>query len=128
VIGDNGAVTGGASGKRAGSRRGPRRKGGFQPVLLLLALGVTGAVVAWGYLVYAAIDFGSSARGGDAQAWWFLAIASVGAVACLFFGLMLVARLLRRLGVTQAAAPRPDDSPPDEPEPPRPVGGRRAAR
>jgi len=94
----------------------------------VLAAGITLSVVAWGYLVYAAIDFGSSARGGDSTAWWFLGLASIGAVACLFFGLMLVARLLRRLGITKApesAAPSPGG---DEPEPPRPVGGRRAAR
>lgn len=91
----------------------------------MLALGITLAVVAWGYLVYAAIDFGSTARGGDAQAWWFLAIASVGAVACLFFGLMLVARLLRQLGITRAPTTA---EPPDDPDAPRPIGGRRAAR
>lgn len=110
-------------GKRAGSRRGPRRKPRLSRPLLLLALGVTGCVLAWGYLVYAAIDFGRTARGGDATAWWFLGVAALGAVAALFFGLMLVARLLRLLGVTggpmslesgDAAA--------------RPVGGRRAAR
>jgi hypothetical protein len=137
VIGDNGAVTGDGGGKRAGSRRGPRRRRGFQPALLLLALGVTASVVAWGYLVYAAIDFGSTARGGDSTAWWFLALASVGAVACLFVGLMLVVRLLRRLGITKAPdkpdepekpdpAPPPDAPPPDKG--PRPIGGRRAAR
>ena len=117
-------MTGEAGGKRAGSRRGPRQRS-FRPILLVLALGITLAVVAWGYLVYAAIDFGSTARGGDSQAWWFLAIASVGAVACLFFGLMLVARLLRQLGITRAPAP-PES--PDDPETPRPIGGRRAAR
>jgi hypothetical protein len=114
-------------GKRAGSRRGPRPPRRFQPALLLLALGITGCIVAWGYLVYAAIDFGSTARGGDSDAWWFLAVASVGAVACLFVGLMLVARLLRRLGIT-GGAPRAPQSV-ETPEPPeRPVGGRRAAR
>jgi hypothetical protein len=106
-------------GKRAGSRRGPRRKRTFQPALLLLALGITACVVAWGYLVYAAVDFGSTARSGNGAAWWFLALASVGAVACLFVGLMLVARVLRRLGITRG--PEKDD------EPPRPVGGRRAS-
>jgi hypothetical protein len=126
IIRHNGAVTGDAGGKRAGSRRGPRRKGGFQPVLLLLALGITLSVVAWGYLVYAAIDFGSSARGGDSTAWYFLAIASVGAVACLFFALMLVARLLRRLGITKP--PPTGGSDPDPDDTPRPIGGRRAAR
>jgi hypothetical protein len=118
-------VTGATGGKRAGSRRGPRRKTTSRPALLLLALGITLSVVAWGYLVYAAIDFGSTARGGDATAWWFLAFASVGAVACLFLGLMLVARLLRRLGITQPPPPADTAAPPDEP---RPIGGRRAAR
>lgn len=120
----------GTAGTHAGSRRGPRRKVTFQPVLLLLALGITACLVAWGYLVYAAIDFGSTARGGDPTAWWFLALASVGAVACLFVGLMLVARLLRRLGITSgppAPAPAPDASP-ERPASPRPIGGRRAAR
>lgn len=125
----------GTGGKRAGSRRGPRRKAGFQPALLLLALGVTACVVAWGYLVYAAIDFGSAARGGESTAWWLLAVASVGAVACLFFGLMLVALLLRRLGITSPPPPKPaKDDPVDAtaagPSLPdtRPIGGRRAAR
>ena len=91
--------------------------------LLLHALGVTLCVVAWGYLVYAAIDFGTSARGGDRRAWAFLGLASLGAVACLFTGLMLVARLLRMLGLTKAAGGPGDPRPP-----PRPVGGKRAAR
>ena len=117
-------VASGTGSKHAGSRRGPRRKKTFQPMLLLLALGITGCVVAWGYLVYAAVDFGSTARGGDPTAWWFLALASVGAVACLFVGLMLVARALRRLGITSGPAPKEAQ----EPEEPRPIGGRRAAR
>jgi RsiW-degrading membrane proteinase PrsW (M82 family) len=86
--------------------------------MLLLALGVTVAVVAWGYLVYAAIDFGSKARAGEETSWWLLGLASVGAVACLFVGLLLVARLLRMLGVLKTQQPRP----------PRPTGGKRAAR
>lgn len=114
----------GSGSKHAGSRRGPRRQRTFQPALLLLALGITACIVAWGYLVYAAIDFGSTARGGDSTAWWFLGLASVGAVACLFVGLMLVARLLRRLGITSGPPPKQ----PDEPVEPRPIGGRRAAR
>ncbi|CAI9416251.1 hypothetical protein [Nocardioides sp. T2.26MG-1] len=118
------AASGG--GKRAGSRRGPRPHRRFQPALLLLALGITACIVAWGYLVYAAIDFGSTARDGDTEAWWFLALASAGAVACLFVGLMLVARVLRRLGMTGGAARSPGAA--TEAEPDRPVGGRRAAR
>jgi hypothetical protein len=107
---------------------------------------VTLAVVAWGYLVYAAIDFGATARDGNPDAWWFLAVASLGAVACLFVGLILAARLLRRLGIASGPvpadpsapsapswSPRPEAS--DDPVPvaarpvaAKPVGGRRAAR
>ncbi|MDN4171538.1 hypothetical protein QWY28_01135 [Nocardioides sp. SOB77] len=115
-----------AAGKRAGSRRGAKRRPGFQPRLALLALGITALVVAWGYLVYAAIDFGATARGGESAAWWFLGLASVGAVACLFAGLMLVARLLRALGITSPPPPREDQ--PDRPDRPATPGGRRAAR
>lgn len=115
-------VAGSSGGKRAGSRRGPRRQRRFQPALLLLALGITACVVAWGYLVYAAIDFGSTARGGNSTAWWFLALAALGAVACLFVGLMLVARVSRRLGLTSGP-----EKPEKNDEPPRPVGGRRAS-
>ncbi|WP_134741286.1 hypothetical protein [Nocardioides sp. 503] len=115
-----------SQGKRAGSRRGAKPQRGFRPVLLVHALGVTAAVLAWGYLVYAAIDFGTEARGGDSQAWAFLALASVGAVACLFLGLILVARLLRALGITGSPTPpTPTDSPVAAPPS---GGGRRAAR
>lgn len=88
--------------------------------LLALALGVTLAIVAWGYLVYAAIDFGAAARGGETSSWWLLGLASLGAVACLFVGLLLVARLLRTLQIIK--------TPDGPPTPPRPVGGKRAAR
>jgi amino acid permease len=122
------------SGKHAGKRRAePAPKTPKAPAsetggsirhpwakLLPLALGVTLCVVAWGYLVYAAIDFGATARDGETRAWWFLAMASLGAVVCLFVGLLLVARLMRLVGVTKAA-----DA---EPTPPRPIGGKRAAR
>jgi hypothetical protein len=119
-----------SSGKHAGKRRAepapkPSAAQAGEPTgrprtrLLALALGVTLAVVAWGYLVYAAIDFGAKARGGESTAWWFLGLASLGAVACLFVGLLLVARLLRVLGVLRSDAPPPA---------PRPVGGKRAAR
>lgn len=93
---------------------------------------MTLAVVAWGYLVYAAIDFGATARGGQSAAWWFLALASLGAVACLFVGLMLIARLLRRLGITSdpaAPAPEAPAAAPTAPQTtPHPTGGHRAAR
>lgn len=111
---------------QTGKRAGPRRKRAFQPALLALALGVTVAVVAWGYLVKAAIDFGTAARSGQSDAWWFLGLASVGAVACLFVALMLVSRITRRLWITG----RPDGPRSTSPEAsqPRPVGGRRASR
>ncbi len=102
-----------------GKRIAAKPKARFRPTVLLLALGVTAGVVAWGYLVKAAIDFGVQARSGTTGAWLYLGLAALGAVACLFIGLMLVARLMRVLGIT---------SPPREPDAPRPIGGRRAAR
>lgn len=110
-----GAASRAGTAKRAGSRRAPRPRRGLSRPLLLLAAGITGCVVAWGYLVYAAVDFGRTARAGDAAAWWFLGLAALGGVACLFVGLMLGARLLRAVGVVADRSARP-------------VGGRRAAR
>jgi hypothetical protein len=85
--------------------------------LLLLALGITATVVAWGYLVYLAIDFGTAARDGDSTGWLLLGLATVGAIACLFVALMLGTRIVARV---RASTPPPG--------PPRPPGGRRAAR
>ena len=104
------------AGKRAGQRA-PRK---FRPVILPLAVGITLCVVAWGYLVKAAIDFGTTARGGESQAWAYLGLASLGAIACLFVGLMLVARIGRALGWTSAS--RSEET---KPSGPRPVGRRR---
>lgn len=107
----------------SGKRAGEREKASFRPVLLVLALGVTLCVVAWGYLVYAAIDFGSAARqDGESEAWVFLGIAAIGAGACLFLGFMLVARLSRALGITTPPEPKPKR------DPAVPKGGKRAAR
>jgi hypothetical protein len=128
-MGQNGPVE--SSGKHAGKRGAepaptpaadPSATPSGRPLakLLPLALGVTLCVVAWGYLAYAAIDFGASARDGESQAWWYLALASLGAVVCLFVGLLLVARLMRLVGVTKG-----EEGPPPAP---RPVGGKRAAR
>ena len=114
------------TGKRAAPKHSgpPRSEGSPAPgptrpngPLLLLALGITAAVVAWGYLVFLAIDFGTSARDGDGAGWFLLGLATLGAIACLFVAMMLGMRLVARL---KAEAPPP--------APPRPPGGRRAAR
>lgn len=114
---------------QTGKRAGPRRQRSVQPALLTYAVGVTLCVVAWGYLVKAAVDFGATARNGQSEAWWLLGLASLGAIACLFVGLMLVARITRHLGITHPAG-TPADAPaePAPVVPPRVPGGRRAAR
>jgi hypothetical protein len=101
------------AGKRKGSRKAPKKKVQLEPSLLLYAAGITFCVIAWGYLVSAAIDFGSSARTGRSEAWLFLAVACIGAASCLFAGLMLGARLLRGLGIT-SAPPEPAKTPLDQ--------------
>jgi hypothetical protein len=114
------------TGKRAAPRKhaasahlaesAPTRRRG-NGAMLLLALGITASVVAWGYLVYLAIDLGTAARDGDSRGWFFLALATLGAIACLFVAMMLGMRLVARF---RAGAPPP--------ETPRPPGGRRALR
>lgn len=83
---------------------------------MLHALGLTLTLVAWGLLVWLAIDFGTDARSGSALSWVFLVIATLGATACLFLALTLGTRVVGLL--------RGDDSVP----PPRVAGGKRAAR
>ena len=103
-------------GRHAGSRKGPASRRTFRPKVLLLALATTAAIVAWGYLVYLAIDFGTSARGlARAGPGGSSALSSLGAVLCLFLGLVLVARLLRALGIT--APPGSDDRTDSPPHP-----------
>ena len=85
---------------------GARPKRRFRPALLLLALAITLSIVAWGYLVYAAIDFGGEAREGETGAWWWVAVAAVGAASCLFVGLMLIARLSRAFGLSSPPPPK----------------------
>lgn len=116
---DNDPVTDGA-GKRGGSRRASRPPRASRSKILLLAAAITLCVVAWGYLVKAAIDFGTSARDGESAAWWWLAVASAGAVACLFVGLIMVSRLFGLFGAGRPAT--------ESAGPPAPPGGRRAAR
>src|SRR3954453_22381174 len=79
------------SGERAEVEPLPRRR------LLALAIGITATLVAWGLLVWAAIDFGGRARDGETPAWVFLALATIGATACLFLTLILVNKMLAML-------------------------------
>ncbi|MCW2785556.1 MAG: hypothetical protein JWP74_2073 [Marmoricola sp.] len=87
----------------------PRRR------LVALAGGITVTLVAWGFLVALAINFGSQARDGKTFGWIFLGLATIGAAACL--GVTLI------LGSRVSAALRGE-----APAPPVPVGGRRASR
>lgn len=112
-----------STGKRAGSRKGTPAPRSLNRGALVIGGGITLCVIAWGYLVYAAIDFGTAARGGSSSAWLFMGLACLGAIACLFVGLLLLARMMRALGVTS-----PPSSPSSPDAPPRPVGGKRAAR
>src|SRR5687767_4563607 len=86
---------------------------------LLVAVGVTATLVAWGVLVLSAIDFGREARSGEPAAWVFLALSTLGAAACLFVTLLLGARLHSVLTGKETSRPKP---------PPRPQGRRRADR
>ena len=72
---------------------------------------ITACVVAWGYLVYLAIDFGTAARSGESSAWGLLVLSSLGAVACLFAGLLFVSRLLACSGHHLAAGGGAERSP-----------------
>ena len=97
----------------------PRWSGSPHARRALLSAGVTGTIVAWGLLVFSAIDFGSKARSGDSGNWWFLALATLGAVACMFLAILLASRLQGELR-GQGPAPRPKRT--------TSGGGKRAAR
>jgi cytosine/uracil/thiamine/allantoin permease len=94
--------------------------------VLALAAGVTATVVAWGVLVFAAIDFGRSARDGQSGDWVFLTLATLGAVACMFLAIVLASKMQTLM---QGDPTRPH---PEMQEQPRPkgasAGGKRAAR
>jgi hypothetical protein len=107
------------TGKRAGARRAasPSPRSRLSPAVLAICAGITLCAVAWGYLVSAAVDFGTAARAsGAGSSWAFMGLASLGAIACLFVGLLLVARLLQALTGSSSSSGA------------RPPGGKRAAR
>ena len=89
----------------------------LRPAVIALASALTATVVGWGILVVAAVDFGISARTGETGDWWFLALATMGAIACLLLAILLLSRILEVLR-------RPTASP----APVRPAGGKRRAR
>jgi hypothetical protein len=70
--------------------------------------------LAWAVLVYYAIQLGSDAKAGETAAWVLLAIATVGAIGCLFLALILGGRVYELLR--------------GEPHPAAVPGGRRARR
>jgi len=90
---------------RAGARRGEKPKRSFDARLAGYGAASLVLVVAWVFLVKAAISFGRDGRGGDGTAWVFLGIASIGAVACLFLSLMLGTLILRKLGIVEDKRP-----------------------
>ncbi len=70
------------------------------------AAAVVAAALAWGVLVYYAIQLGPSAKAGELGAWLLLAVATLGAVGCLFLALIFGGKFLDTLR-GEAPAPRP---------------------
>ena len=89
----------------------PRRR------LLLLGTGTALALVVWVVLVVTAVRLVGAAHGGGFGGWVLVVLASAGAAASLFVGLLLGVRLV---GVVRRREPAP--------APRRPKGGKRAAR
>jgi hypothetical protein len=86
---------------RTGARRAAKPKRRLQPRLVGLGLAAGAALAGWGVLVWLAIHFGRTARGGDSGQWAYLALASAGAVVCLFVCLWLFTMLLRQAGILE---------------------------
>jgi uncharacterized membrane protein len=95
------------SSTRGGARRAAKPKRTLRPRLVGLALASFAALVGWAVLVWVAIHYGRSARGGDSGKWAYLAVASVGAVVCLFLCLWLLTLVLRRIGLLEEKGPAP---------------------
>ncbi len=91
---------------RGGARRAAKPKRSLQPKLVALGLASVAALLAWAFLVWAAVDFGRDARDGESGRWVYLVVTSVGAVACLFLCLWLCTVLLRRVGILEDNRPR----------------------
>jgi hypothetical protein len=94
-------------GKRSGTRRGAKPPRQLRPISFVLALGVTATAIAWGFLVYLAINYGRDVRSGDTSAWRFVAAAALGAVICLQLAFLLLSRVNRSLtGSPQSLPPQ----------------------
>lgn len=104
-----------AQGKRAGSRRGSRRPARLSRATLAPGLAALVAMIAWGLLVWFAIDFGARARAGEGRAWWVMGGLGVAAMAALFLALMMIVRVSRAVGLTEAPAATSHLAPPDRP-------------
>lgn len=91
------------SGRRRAAPARPSLPKGRIAAHLALAL-LTGA--AWVYLVRAAIDFGTLGREGEALAWVFAALATLGAIGCLLLAIVLVTRVLTLLGLIREQQPK----------------------
>ena len=103
-------------GKHSGARIAPKKQRARpRRRLLVLAVGTLATLAAWGFLVWAAVNFGALARGGETPAWAFVGLATIGATACLFVTLILGNKTL--VALRGEAADRPVVP-----------GGRRAAR
>ncbi len=91
---------------------------------LVAATAVTVTVVAWGVLVFAAIDFGRDARDGSNADWLYLVLATLGAVACMFGAIVMAARLQAMMRVAQSSSAGSSTRPLAQPlEPLPPVSG-----
>lgn len=96
--------------RRDSDRRSPR-PGARRP--LQTAIGIAGVLAAWGALTLLAIKFARSAAAGQAMGWIFMAVAGIGAVACLYLALMLIIRVAT--GASSTAVPEVEQQVEDPP-------------
>ncbi len=70
------------------------------------AAGVLVSGAAWVFLVFAAIDFGTTAREGEGLGWVFMSLAALGAIGCLLLALVLAGRAMMATGIVSDYKPR----------------------